>query len=715
MTPRFMLSLWRERWGKSSAAVHQVPYVKGKINRWGNAMVRASAWAVPGLSPTVAVVCVMLAALLLAVRFSFNSQVVMAAVLICIAVFLRRYAGTLVTLALVALSLIASARYFLWRFGDTLGARLDLEFVLAFCLCVAELHLTLLIVIGFARAIWPLMRASLPMTVEKTTWPAADVVMLCGELLPAAIDAAARRTLALDWPRKKFHVYLLDDVQRDDVAALAATLGITYLVDPDEGHGKADKVAYALQHTTGELIALMDGDYSAEKSFLTRIAGWFLRDVRLGMLQTPHHFMSLPPSPASLALFDATDSSTSFAMCRRDALIQASGVAPESGTWQPNIATKLQTLGYGIAYVGMACQDNAGAASGEARLIRVDHPFSHRALRYKQRANLFQDMLRFYYPLSRLVFFTAPLAYLLAGFNLIQASPELLAAYAIPHLLHGHIAHTRMHGRLRYTVIADLREMLVACYLLIPTAISLTRTALSKNGYLPKGSTAPAASFHWLLALSFALIVTLNFAGAVAGTTTWVRSGSDVQSMTIFYLGWCVVNLLVLASMLAVAKEARHIQHHVRMKASTRAMVRLGFGRTVACVTDNFPSPDLKLRLPTPVAVDVGSAVDVSVFRGLEEFAFPARVLACDDGILQVAIDQPARSRYQDAGAAILARGPEWPKWLAGPNADRPIPAWIGKSVIKTLIAILDFATHSGQYLRWVRLDHWIQLWKKKQ
>ncbi len=44
-------------------------------------------------------------------------------------------------------------------------------------------------------------------------------------------------------------------------------------------------------------------------------------------------------------------------------------------------------------------------------------------------------MLHFFYGLPRIIYLTAPLAYLFFGAHVIQASALMILAYALPHIL----------------------------------------------------------------------------------------------------------------------------------------------------------------------------------------------------------------------------------------------------------------------------------------
>jgi cellulose synthase (UDP-forming) len=50
-------------------------------------------------------------------------------------------------------------------------------------------------------------------------------------------------------------------------------------------------------------VAIFDCDHVPTRSFMQVTLGWFLRDRKLGMLQTPHHFYSPDPFERNLSKF----------------------------------------------------------------------------------------------------------------------------------------------------------------------------------------------------------------------------------------------------------------------------------------------------------------------------------------------------------------------------------------------------------------------------
>ncbi|MFE7575745.1 glycosyltransferase family 2 protein [Streptomyces sp. NPDC057521] len=119
--------------------------------------------------------------------------------------------------------------------------------------------------------------------------PTVDLYLpTCGEPL-AVLDNAYRAVAALDWP-DALTVWVLDDADSPEVAALAATYGFRYVVRPDRGHlKKAGNLNHALTLSSAEHIAILDADFAPRPDFLRHLVP-YLADPGVGIVQSPQCF-----------------------------------------------------------------------------------------------------------------------------------------------------------------------------------------------------------------------------------------------------------------------------------------------------------------------------------------------------------------------------------------------------------------------------------------
>ncbi|GAA1936061.1 glycosyltransferase family 2 protein [Kitasatospora viridis] len=119
--------------------------------------------------------------------------------------------------------------------------------------------------------------------------PSVDLYLpTCGEPLDVLANAY-RAVAAAHWPGR-LAVWVLDDADRGEVAALAAEFGFEYVVRPDRGaFKKAGNLNHALTLSDGELIAILDADFAPRPDFLHHLVPYFA-DPAIGIVQSPQCF-----------------------------------------------------------------------------------------------------------------------------------------------------------------------------------------------------------------------------------------------------------------------------------------------------------------------------------------------------------------------------------------------------------------------------------------
>ncbi|WP_445503253.1 glycosyltransferase [Microvirga sp. G4-2] len=107
--------------------------------------------------------------------------------------------------------------------------------------------------------------------------------------------------LALDYPRDKLKVYVLDDSRREWLRDFCEEKGAIHVTRPDNAHAKAGNMNNGLTVSTGEFVVIFDADFVAYRTFLRRTLPLFM-DESLGIVQTPQHFFNADPVQSNLGL-----------------------------------------------------------------------------------------------------------------------------------------------------------------------------------------------------------------------------------------------------------------------------------------------------------------------------------------------------------------------------------------------------------------------------
>ena len=685
--------------------------------RWRTVVRAITGWEI-WQHPTARVVAVVFSALLMglviSVPLDLQGQILFSLGSFGAALLLSKTPGRLSTLAMIVLSISASSRYIYWRLTDTIGFTHWMDAALGYGLVLAELYAFAVLLIGYFQTAWPLQRRPVPMPTDVSTWPSVDVFIPTYNEPLEVVRQTVFSAMSLDWPKDRLHVYVLDDGRRTEFREFCEELGVGYLIRDNNHHAKAGNINAALKVTHSEYIAIFDCDHIPTRSFLQVCMGWFFKDTNLVMLQTPHVFFSPDPFERNLDTFhrmpnegelfygivqdgndlwNASFFCGSCAIIRRKELLEVGGIAVETVTEDAHTALKLSRLGYNTAYLevpqaaGLATESLSGHvgqrirwARGMAQIARTDNPLLGKGLHFGQRLCYLNAMLHFFYGLPRLVFLTAPLAYLLFGAHVFQASALMITAYALPHLAHASVTNSRIQGRFRYSFWNEVYESVLAWYIMRPVLVAAINPKLGKFNVTAKGGVIEKAYFDWTIARPYVVLLVINLIGMAVGFWKLLSSDGDETTTLVINMVWTVYNIILLGASVAVASETRQVRGTPRVAASLPAVIRFDNGRTLVCKTEDFSQHGLGLAVPPDVDIPMGSSLSVSLFRSDEEGVFPAIVTFSGKGRLGVKFDNLSLHQQAELASLTFARADAWiATWGTG-QRDKPLRSL--KSVI---------------------------------
>lgn len=683
---------------------------QGRLSRWGDQLLGWRLWR-SGLVRFLAFLLAMaLFVLAVAVEMGLYQQLLFALTCLVAALVLRRVAGRLATLTMVVLSVTTSLRYMYWRITETLGFETLLDAFFGYGLLLAELYALTVMLLSYFQTAWPLHRRPVPLPTDMAQWPTVDVYIPTYNEPLEVVRQSVLAAQALDWPADRLKVYVLDDGRRPEFRAFCEEAGAHYLIRDNNRHAKAGNINAALEKTDGEYIVVFDCDHVTVRSFLQVCMGWFLKDPRLALLQTPHVFFSPDPFERNLGTFrnvpnegelfygvvqdgndlwNATFFCGSCAVMRRSALLDVGGVATESVTEDALTALKMNRKGYNTAYLavpqaaGLATENlsrhigqRTRWARGMAQIIRVNNPLLGRGLQLGQRLCYLSAMLHFFFGLPRVVFLTAPLAYLFFHASVFQASAVMVAAYALPHIIVASMTGSRIQGRFRHSFWNEVYESVLAWYIMRPALQTLISPKSASFNVTAKGGVIEESYFDWGLARPYVVLLCLNVLGLIIGVIGLaVGFGGDARMTILLNLGWTLYNIVMTSASVAVAGEARQLRTTPRVAIELPAMLTLPDGRTVACQTTDFSQGGLGLKLPSGATVPTGSDVLVSLFRNEDEAVFPTRVTFSRDGRLGVRFHELTLAQEAELAQMTFGRADAWATTWGRNRPDSPLAA----------------------------------------
>lgn len=213
-----------------------------------------------------------------------------------------------VRLGVMAVSLVLMMRYLFWRATSTLPpAGFTLDFALGFVFLLVEsggLAAAALSLIFLSRT-----RDRSPEADRNTQWldglaqkPLIDLFICSYNEEESILERTIIGATGMDYPN--YRVWMLDDGGRPWLQALCESLDCGYIARPDNAHAKAGNINYALGKVaelpnSPQYISILDADFVPAPNFLSRAMTLF-RDDRVGIVQTPQHFINPDPIQSNL-------------------------------------------------------------------------------------------------------------------------------------------------------------------------------------------------------------------------------------------------------------------------------------------------------------------------------------------------------------------------------------------------------------------------------
>ena len=156
----------------------------------------------------------------MSVPLELGEQVIFGVLCFACTWVLNKYPGRLITLVMTFVSLTVSTRYLYWRLTSTLGFEGWLDMVFGYGLVMAELYAMIVLVFGYIQTAWPLRRKPILMSGPPSEWPTVDVFIPSYNETLDIVKVTIFAAQAIDWPRDKLRVHVLDDGRREDGCAI---------------------------------------------------------------------------------------------------------------------------------------------------------------------------------------------------------------------------------------------------------------------------------------------------------------------------------------------------------------------------------------------------------------------------------------------------------------------------------------------------------------
>jgi cellulose synthase (UDP-forming) len=664
-------------------------------------------------------------------ELTWPQQIVLGILTVALIIWLDRSSSSyLVTLSLMLVSIFSTFRYGYWRIHTTARFLLDpgsvwsvLDGLFIVLLLLAETYAFIILLLGYLQTLWPLRRTPVPLPDRIEQWPAIDLLIPTYNEPLSVVKYTALAAINIDWPADKLNVYILDDGKREEFRAFAEEAGIGYMTRDDNRYAKAGNINRALTKLNSPYVAIFDCDHVPTRSFMQVTMGWFLRDSKLGMLQTPHHFYSPDPFERNLNQFrqipnegelfngvvqdgndfwNATFFCGSCAVLRRSALDEIGGIAVETVTEDAHTSLRMQMNGWNTAYInipqaaGLATERLSGHikqrirwARGMIQIMRIDNPLFAKGLSLAQRLCYINAMTHFLYALPRLIFLTAPLIYLVFHRVNIPGYWAAILAYALPHLVLSIVTNSRIQGQHRHSFWNEIYETVLAPYIFFPTLLALINPKFGRFEVTAKGGVINRRFFDARIAQPFLVMIAINVVGMLCAIPrlfqlpgagkAWplnVPAGMYHGNHTgtiVMNLIWATFNLIILIVATSVAWESRQRRQTVRLPMTVPAAVQLANGTLVHGVTVDMSPGGLKVRMERHCTASSGDAIKLTLPVLDASVTLPATLVGINGNVIRAQFD-PLSLQEEEALAIVLySRADTWLGWSETRDPDKPL------------------------------------------
>ncbi|HPD88667.1 MAG TPA: glycosyltransferase [Oscillospiraceae bacterium] len=574
---------------------------------------------------------------------------------------------------LMFFTLIASLVYITWRIFFTLPLHEGIVSLIAgLALVIAES-------IGVIEAI----EHYLNMTAGKTP----EMPQIPGELLPDVDVLIATHnedekllyktingcTHMLYPDKSKVHIYVCDDNNRPEIAALAQKLGVSYFGLSDNKFAKAGNLNNALRQTHSPLVATFDADMIPTSRFLLETVPYFFlpqyekdktgawvrrsKDTgeKIGFIQTPQSFYNPDlfqynlysersiPNEQDFFFRDInigrnrTNSpiyAGSNTVISREALEDAGYIVQGNITEDFATGIEIQKKGYRCYAVdkplahGLAPVDVPGLLKQRERWGRgcVQTMRSSSLLFSKMplgtKMSYVSSFLYWWTFMRRFVYIASPILFTVFGVQIVNCNLWELAIFWLPYyLLYNHSLKV-MSGKIRTQRWSNIVDTIIFPYMIVP--IFLESIGIRKRKFVVTNKNRNVdASSDFVYATPHILLTAASIVGLIFCVRDIIALDSFQNIVLIF---WLVVNLYFLVMALLFMRGRINFRHEERLAAKVPVQIRIEGREEIRGETCDISESGMGVVLDFPEYIPYDTDVEIELKTDQYSATVPATV-----------------------------------------------------------------------------------------
>jgi cellulose synthase (UDP-forming) len=530
----------------------------------------------------------------------------------------------------IVLALFVSCRYMAWRIFDTLVYTSFFDFIGTAMLFLAEVYGFTLFLLDMFVNFSPMSSEIIPLSQDESSYPSVDIFIPTYDESESIVRMTVTAATQIQYPKEKLRVYILDDGgthakrrsketghkawrRHYSLRRLAKELGVQYITRDTNQKAKAGNINHALQHSSGDLILILDCDQIPTKDILSNTVGQFVSDPKMFLVQTPHFFINeTPVNNVITGISNRPDESEMFyrkiqpamnfwnsaffcgsaALLRRQYLMEVGGIATKTITEDCETSLILHAHGYNSSYINkpMVCglspetpsdylTQHSRWAKGMLQILMHYNPLFMRGLSLPQRLAYFSSSYSWLFGFARYIFFLAPSAFLILGLNVYSANWQEMVDFTLPYALSILVVISYFFAGSRQLFFSEIYETVKGFRMIRELMPVLLNPWKQKFLVTPKGLTLEKEQLSWD-AFPLFVLVTINLVSIGIAALRWHYEPIWHDNIIITAV-WCCINIWLGLMSLGAFWEKRQI----------RAYYRIGGGGTVTIIRENGLSP----------------------------------------------------------------------------------------------------------------------------
>ena len=322
--------------------------------------------------------------------------------------------------------------------------------------------------------------------VEIKEYPDIDVLIATYNEEEKLLEKTIKACKEMDYPdKKKLHIYICDDGNRDSIKKLTEKLNINYISRNNNKDYKVGNYNNALSQVKSPFIACFDADMCPTKHFLKTTLPFFFEnpEEKIGFIQLPQSFITPDIFQYRFKLWNelpieqdyfyhviqiAKNSSNSVIFCgtntlfNRKALDDVNGFS--KGTISEDFATgmNIESKGYkciainNIEAYGVNVDDIIGMikqrsrwARGCIQILKTKNIFKIEGLSFQQKLEYISCISYWFFGVKRILSLIFPVIYPLFGIHIVICEPTIFLIFFLPQYIFKRFILDITEGHLR--------------------------------------------------------------------------------------------------------------------------------------------------------------------------------------------------------------------------------------------------------------------------